>query len=176
MKNIHPKPIRAPEDSCDREVMGRLPMPGNVFRRSLLLGLREYRRYAWAQSIQKLERCRWGAISSTKSTRNFTPQRFPPMRFFLLPGNGHRHQREAKRMRLSHGLPQGSRSAGAKEPRGKKSRGKEVNPLIEAPSKGHPHGLGNTSRSYPCRVPKSGTPRRLPVSKPWGRKKGHHAT
>jgi hypothetical protein len=37
MKNNHTTPIRALEDFCDREVTGRLPMPGNVFKRFYFL-------------------------------------------------------------------------------------------------------------------------------------------
>jgi hypothetical protein len=179
VKNNHPKLIRAPEDSCDREVTGRLPMPGNVFRRSLLLGLREYRRYAWAQSIQKPERYRWGALSPNKSTRKQTPYPFlGTVQLIVRTGQGCLTRRWAmdiatREKRRVRGFHDGLRRApDGQGPRSQeaKIRRKEVNPATERSSKGQPHGLGRNSRSCPCRVPKSGTPRRSPVSNPGGRK------
>ena len=80
--------------------------------------------------------------------------------------------REKRRDLSFHdGLPkapdrQGRRSQEAK------TRRKEGDPATERSGKGQPHGLGNTSRSCPCCMPKSGTPLHQPVSKPWGRKEG----
>jgi hypothetical protein len=61
------------------------------------------------------------------------------------PGYGHRHQGEAKRMRLSHACPRAPDRQGPSKQEAK-IRGKEGDPATEKSGKGQPHGLGRISR------------------------------